>query len=112
MALPLILQDIDKIFKERILLGNVTIDVTDCLGQTYTVHGIVANDLVVRNIDGTTTPLVTYIHSGGQAGDIGDSVVTRTDGTTITLREMADNIVPLNAISDAEAQADLDNIVI
>ena len=111
MAL-LVVPESQRVPKEAILLGDITVIAYTCDGVPVEVHGLMANDLIVRNGNGTTTPLLTYITTGGITGDIGDSVVTRTDGTTITLREMADNIVPLNAISDAEAQADLDNIVI
>ena len=96
--------------KEALLLGDLTVTAYDCDGTPVEVHGLLANDLLVRNGNGTTTPLLNYILAGGVGGDLGDSVVARTDGSTITLREIADNIVPLNAISAAEAQADLDSI--
>ena len=43
--------------------------------------------------------------------DISSTLITRSDGSTISLEEIADNIVPLNAITDEEAQADFDAIV-
>ena len=106
----LFVPEYQRVPKEALLLGDVTVVAYDCNGTPVDVHGLMANDLIVRNTNGSTTPLLTYITQGGIGGDIDDTVITRTDGTTITLREMADNIVPLNAISDAEAQADFDAI--
>jgi len=89
----LVVQDIDKIAVEQLLLGDKVVQISDCDGNIVDVHGLLANDLVVKTIDGTLIPLPQYVRQyAGDSPDVTDGTVTLNDGSTVTLKEIAEAV--------------------
>ena len=61
----LLVPEHQRVPREAVLLGDITITAYDCNGVPVEVHGLTANDLVVKNANGTTTPLLVYITQEG-----------------------------------------------
>ncbi len=79
--------------KEMILLGDISVDITDCDGNIVTIHGLTANDLVFKTVGGGTVNLATYIEQyAGVTPNVQAGVVTLSDGSSTTVQEMADDI--------------------
>ena len=94
MANVLVVPDENKIPKEELLLGNKEITVTDCDGNQVTVHGLTANDLMVKQIDGSYITFTQALAKAG-AGDItvATATITLSDGSgSTTVQEIADGL--------------------
>ncbi len=88
----IVVNDKDKVSLEMLLLGNKEVIRTDCEGNEVVVHGITANDFVVKNLDLTTTPLLAYIANNAGQTNVASSQIVLADGSTTTIQEMAENI--------------------
>ena len=89
----LVVPDESKIPKEGLLLGDIEVTVTDCDGNQVQVHGLTANDLIVRTLQGDTIPLPEYvIRYAGVVPDLTNSTITTSDGSIVTLLEVAESL--------------------
>jgi len=90
----LVVPEESRIPREELLLGDKEITITDCDGNQVVVHGLVANDLMVKQVDGT---YITFIQALTKAG-VGDlavanATITLSDGSgDITVQEIADGL--------------------
>jgi hypothetical protein len=99
----LIIDDMDKTAKEFLLLGDTTVQIKDCMGETITVHGLTANDLVVK---GTDKDLISFIQESLTGGVIvADADIVTNKGTHTTVKEIASTIEDVQfEISDLQAK--------
>jgi hypothetical protein len=104
MADTLQLQDNQKYGKEHLLLGNKTVVLRDCSGEEYEIHGLLANDLMMKKIDGTVVTLKDYILSNqAQLDSVENAIIITDSGTVTTVKELANAIEGLN-FTELEAQ--------
>ena len=88
----LVVPDEVKVSREEILLGNVTIDKTDCENNGVTVHGLTGNDLHIT-VGGSYKGLEQAItEAGGGNVDLSQSTVTSADGNSYTMTEVVDGL--------------------
>ena len=98
----LIVPDESKFPKEQLLLGDVTLTIADCNGQPVTVHGLTANDLMVKTIGGDSIDLIPFIQQYA-GGEISNKIVSMADGSTTTVKAMADSLSEVEfTIADLE----------
>ncbi len=88
----IVVDDKDKVSLEMLLLGNKHIVRTDCEGNEVVVHGITANDFVVKMLDLTTTPLLTFIAENAGQTNVASTQITRADGSIVTIQQVADAV--------------------
>ena len=108
MANVLVVPDENKISKEELLLGNKEITVTDCDGNQVTVHGLTANDLMVKQVDGSYITFTQALAKAG-AGDItvATATITLSNGGDITVQEIADGLQGVDyKVPDLQAEYD------
>jgi hypothetical protein len=104
MADTLQLPNSEKIGKEQLLLGDITVTVTGCNGQAFDIHGLTANDLVMKTMQGNVMTLHDFIMDyAGTTPDVTGSTVTSSSGNTVTVQELVDTIEGLN-FNELEAQ--------
>jgi len=93
----LIIDDNKKIGVERLLLGDIEVDVKDCHGNTYTITGLTANDLIVKDIQGGSKNLVEFIKTSAYIGaDATTMTVTNSKGEQVVLKDVIDSIDNIN----------------
>jgi glutamine synthetase type III len=99
----LIIDDMDKTAKEFLLLGNKTVQIKDCVGETLTVHGLTANDLVIKDTNQTLIEYIRDAATGGVAVSTADIVTNR--GTHTTVKKIASMIEEVEfEITDLQAK--------
>jgi len=110
MANILVVPDESKVPKEQLLLGDKEITVTDCDGNQVTVHGLTANDLMVKQADGRYITFTQALAKAG-AGDVSvaNATITLSSGGEITVQELADGLQEVN-YEVAELQAEYNQL--
>jgi len=85
-----------KIGVEQLLLGDVEISVRDCNGNLVQIHGLMANDLQVKTLQGDVLPLTDYIISYTSAQpELTSGTVTSSSGNVVSLVEVVDAVEDL-----------------
>ena len=91
MADTLIVPDENKIPKEELLLGATVITITDCNGEQVEVHGLTANDLVVKTMNGEVVDLIPYIEQFASSRDeVTNSIIVSSAGNEYPLKAIVD----------------------
>jgi hypothetical protein len=105
MADTLQIPNTEKFGKEQLLLGDITVTVTGCNGQAFDIHGLTANDLVMKTLQGQVMTLHDFIMDyAGTTPDVTNSSVTSSSGNTVTLKEVVDTLESLN-FDEVDAQS-------
>jgi hypothetical protein len=87
------IQDSEKLAVEQLLLGDKTVQLYDCNGNLVEGHGLMANDLLVRSLQGDLISLPQYVRQyAGDTPNIANAVVVLDDGSTVTVKEMAESL--------------------
>ena len=86
----IVVPDESKTPVEALLLGDVTIAVTDCDGQQVEVHGLLGNHLMYKLVDGSVVPLKDALSTGNIA--VSSSTITLTKGGQTTVQQIADSV--------------------
>lgn len=89
----LVVPNESKISKEALLLGDVTVTIQDCNGQSVEVHGLTGNDLVFKTLSGSTVNLAAYIEQyAGSTPNLTNSTITSSTGEVVSLQEVVDSV--------------------
>jgi hypothetical protein len=104
----LVLNDDEKIGVEELLLGDKTITRKDCNGDDYQLHGLTANDLIIKSISNAPMPLKEYIDVvADREVSVETADIITDNGTHTTIKEIANSIESVQfEILDLQAKYD------
>jgi len=91
----IVVPDENKIGKEQLLLGDVKVAVRDCNGEEVEIHGLTANDLIMKSLDSNipSMPLAEYIEFyAGITPDLTSGFVINSRGEKVSMVSIADSI--------------------
>ena len=98
----------DRIPKEELLLGNTTVVLTDCEGNQRIGSGLIANDLMVKQENGTFITFMEALKKSNSADfAVANAEIELDNGGTITIKELAEGLQQVHyEVPDLQAKYD------
>jgi len=102
----LVIDNGDKIGKEELLLGDVSIQTVDCNGNQVTLTGLLGNDFIFKLANGDTLPLASFIETySNSMMDLTNTVIENSKGEIVKMVDIVRGLEDVEfRVIDLQAQ--------